>query len=450
MKNKQNNILATLARILGLWLPLKIRYDDTPGISVAVAHKGKTVYAKGFGYADLEKKIRATADTKYRIASISKMFTAVAIMQLQEKGRLKLSDPISKYLPWFEGKNEVGNLNKITIKQLLSHSSGIIRDGRSGCWENDKFPKSLERITGPDDVIFKSPARFKYSNHGYAILGEVIKEVSGIPYGEYVKKFVTKPLSLKNTSPDLPSKSQKNLAKGYTRFVPGQKITAFKHVPTNAYASATGFVSTAGDVAKFLSFLVSKNSTKVLSYKSKKAMMRPWATNNKDTKYGFGMELDRVSKRWVVGHSGGFAGFILEAVADSKNELVAVVLTNRLGASAFDIAMSVLGFFYYLLDAPHTAKKIKNSVRYEGVYRNRWSDSVVIGLPAFLFRFSALSNRPYKNPGVLVPKSGNQFTVKEDGGFSSIGETAIFDKFKKGKAQRMSISGAPLKRVIQR
>ena len=97
---KNREALITLSRLLDLWLPFKTQWDHTPGVSAVLAYKGKVVYAKGFGYANLRKKKKTTVETRYRVASMSKMFTAVALMQLQEQKKLKITDPASKYLPF--------------------------------------------------------------------------------------------------------------------------------------------------------------------------------------------------------------------------------------------------------------------------------------------------------------------------------------------------------------
>ena len=141
---KLNSAIKYAARIVDLWIPQKIQYDEVPGMSVGIFRKGKLLYQKGFGYADMKRRKKMRADDLYRVASMSKMFTAVAILQLQERGKLKLTDPVSKYLPWFMGKNKTGNLRTITIRHVLSHTSGLFRDGEKPYWYNHKFPKRLD------------------------------------------------------------------------------------------------------------------------------------------------------------------------------------------------------------------------------------------------------------------------------------------------------------------
>ena len=154
-----NNILKDVIHIMEIWLPARIKYSDIPGLSIAISHKGKILYKNGFGYADVEKKIKAKEDTIYHIASISKTFTAVAILQLVEKGKIKLDDKVSKYIKWFKGKNKSGDLKDITMRHLLSNTSGIWRDGNTPHWVTGKFPKSL--TLSKDSLIFKPSSEFK-------------------------------------------------------------------------------------------------------------------------------------------------------------------------------------------------------------------------------------------------------------------------------------------------
>src|SRR3989344_6265657 len=143
----QDNILGVLEntfKILDNWLPLKIKYDFIPGLSIGIIYKGKIVYKKGYGYSNVGLKKKMNENSCYRIASISKLFTSVAILQLVEKGKIRLDDKVTSYLPWFKFKNKNINSNNITIRQLLSHTAGVFRDGITPHWDNNKFPNVNE------------------------------------------------------------------------------------------------------------------------------------------------------------------------------------------------------------------------------------------------------------------------------------------------------------------
>jgi CubicO group peptidase (beta-lactamase class C family) len=121
MKTNFSEQIKQVGRIVDSWLPLKIKYDHTPGISVGIVYKGKLSYKKGFGFADVEKKQRANEKTLYHIASISKTFTAVSIMQLVEKGKLRLDDKVISYVPWFKAKGESGDTKYVYSAVAISY-----------------------------------------------------------------------------------------------------------------------------------------------------------------------------------------------------------------------------------------------------------------------------------------------------------------------------------------
>ena len=110
----KSNINATI-NILNTWIPMKIKYSNIPGINICIAHNGKSLFTKSFGFSDIEKQIKLNKNSLFRIASHSKMFTAVGIMQLQEQSKLKIDDYVQDYLPWFKGKNETSDIKNITI-----------------------------------------------------------------------------------------------------------------------------------------------------------------------------------------------------------------------------------------------------------------------------------------------------------------------------------------------
>src|SRR3989344_5642061 len=249
-ESKIGSAIKEVEHLLDLWLPLRLKYDNVPGVSIAITYEDQILFKKGFGYANLEKKLKAKDDTLYHIASISKTFTSVAILQLVEQNKIRLNDPVGKHVKWFRGRNKNGNLENITIKQLLSNSSGLWRDGDTPHWVTGKFPKDL-KPKGNVNLIFKPGSEFKYSNYGFSVLGEVIKSVTGLKYEEYIKKNILNRLGMKSTYPDY-KQGLKNIAEGYGRIIPKHKREKFGHYSANAYAPATGFVSNTIDLAKYI------------------------------------------------------------------------------------------------------------------------------------------------------------------------------------------------------
>ncbi len=441
--------LKEIQNVLDVWVPMKIKYDLTPGVVVCIAYKGKSLYLKAFGSRDIEGNSKLSADALFRVASMSKIFTTVAIMQLQERGELRLDDRVSDYLPWFKGKNKTSDLKNVTIRQMLSHTSGIFRDGEGPHWETDKFPKSLKKTISDKAIIIENLSGFKYSNHAFAILGEIIKKVSKFSYEEYVTKNIINPLVLKNTFPDLSDDIPTKLIAGYERFIPDKKDRiAFPHVKTYAYAPATGFISNARDMALFLSSLSLDTKKSVVNRESKKAMMQSHGKPACDDEYGLGLDIFEIKGRTIVGHSGGFAGFITNAITSVVDNIQVVVLTNTHSSTARSVSRGVMEMLYKVADNSHHYQKGKKLPHtYDGVYRNRWGDTVIVKIGNKLVGFSPQVNNPISCWSILEQKKVHEFENTDKVGFGSPKEMVRFSEIKNKKSQKMLWGSTPSKRV---
>ena len=427
------------SRLIDVWMPAKIKYADIPGVAIGIFYKGKLLYQKGFGFADIEHKKKMKPDSLFRVASMSKMFTSVAILQLQEQKRLRLDDKISSYLPWFKGKNNVGDLKNVTIRQVLSHMSGLFRDGEKPYWYSHSFPHNLEKTISNRSIIFRHSKTFKYSNHGYSVLGAVIKKVSGIPYNRYVKENIIDVLGLKSTYPDLKSKTKlSNLAKGYGRIIPGQnKREIFPNITTYAYSPATGFISDVSDLAIFLNSLVPySKGHQILSENSKREMRKVYSKTKGYGDYGLGLHIKDISKkRKIIGHDGGFSGYLTYADVNPKDGLGVIVLSNSLSYGAAGMNEAIFETLYYFLDKP--ALKNPKVSPYSGIYRDRWSDSVVADEGNSLLLFYVATANPMKGKFILKPITKHKFRIEAENGLDALGEIAEFTSFKKGKATKL-------------
>ena len=182
-------------RLFSAWLEGQILNRHLPGIAVGVVADQELIWSAGFGFADTGKKMPMTPQTKFRMASHSKLFTATAIMQLREQGKLRLDDPVSKYLPWFQVKTADAEDPQITIEELLTHSSGLPREAGSH-WTTFDFPttEQLRGLMADRQAPFSPEVRWKYSNLAYSIAGLVIEAVSGQKWADYVQQNIYTPL----------------------------------------------------------------------------------------------------------------------------------------------------------------------------------------------------------------------------------------------------------------
>src|SRR6185369_4942060 len=183
----------------------------------------RVVWAEGFGFQDAEKKVPATPDTVYRVGSVSKLFTDIAVMQLVEQGKLDLDAPVQKVLPSFAPKNDSGV--PITLRQLTAHRSGLVRESPVGHYFDPTEPtlrdtvESLNRTT----IVYKPGTRTKYSNAGIAVVGEVVERIAGVPYSKQIEETILKPLGMANSNFVLTPDVDKNLATAYMWALDGHR-----------------------------------------------------------------------------------------------------------------------------------------------------------------------------------------------------------------------------------
>ncbi|MBI3626609.1 beta-lactamase family protein, partial [Candidatus Uhrbacteria bacterium] len=297
--------------------------------------------------------------------------------------------------------------------------------------------------------VFENSTHFKYSNFGFAVLGQVIEKVSGMSYQKYVTKNIFDKLGLSRTWADLTPDSMKYLAKGYGRVIPEETRKIFKHIATNSYAAATGLISNVPDLARFLSALSLKNEKgpQLISRESKKEMMRPnfWQADGDDF-YGLGLDIWKIKDKKLVGHGGGFPGFITRVLLDPENDIGVVVLSNANESPATDVSDAA---FKMILDLSADGKPDrKNLFKYEGLYRERWQDNIVVALHDGLRVFNPRTKSPINSGQQLKFIGKDKFIIEHDSSFGHAGEIVKFI-FKKGikKAQTMLWAGAPIQRV---
>ena len=300
----------------------KLQIDTMPGASVLIAQNGDIVYQKGFGYADIEKKIPVTPDTKFKIGSISKQFTAAAILKLQEEGKIKTEDKLSKYIPDFPRGNEV------TIYQLLTHTSGI-HDYNSTPNLDVTKPITHQALL---DIIKKLPCdfnpgdRYLYNNSGYFILGYIVSQLSGKTLSEYLNETFFKPLGMKNTGIYETNIVLDNEAKGYSMNGGKVKKADFQEM---SWALGVGSIySTTKDLYKWNEAIF---NGKVLSNGTLKTAFTQAALNTGGkVDYGFGWFLIANRGLKFIQHSGGVSGFSAYLERQPENKLTVCVLLNSL------------------------------------------------------------------------------------------------------------------------
>jgi len=318
----------TLAAELARLVAQEQRKSRLPSLAAAVLRDGEIVWESAIGYADVAEQRETTTDTQYRLGSITKTFTAAAIMQLRDAGKLDLEDTLDRHVE--------GAAHAPTLRRLLSHTSGLQRETHDDAWLKQKFasvPELLETLHEAEQIL-PAGARFHYSNLAFALLGIVVERVSGESYTDYVEKHLLRPVGLKRTTfePD------KNAARGYLvkPYVDGVWDTA--PVETGAWIAAGQMWGTVHDLCRWAQFLAEPDED-VLAKRTIEEMRTLQTMDDHErwtVGYGLGLQLFRDGERIMAGHGGSMPGFIATVRVSVGDRVGAAVLTNestaRMGA----------------------------------------------------------------------------------------------------------------------
>jgi len=329
-------------RLVETWVEGQRTYEGIPGISAAVVHDQELIWEHGFGVTDRERGTRATPGTIYSICSISKLFTSVAVMQLRDHEQLALSDPVSEHLPWFNLRQAHPEGPPITLWGLLTHSSGLPRESDYPYWNLPDFPfptrEEMKARLGEQETLYPASKYFQYSNLGLSLLGEVVAEVSGQSFGEYVQRQILAPLDLADTRPELPEFERgKRMATGYGAKARDGSRAEVPFFQALGIAPAAGFSSTVRDLAKFASWqfrLLESGDDEVLAANTLREMHRvQWLDPDWETARGLGFGVYRVNDTTFVGHGGSCPGFRSTLRLQTDKRIAVIFMANSSGVA---------------------------------------------------------------------------------------------------------------------
>lgn len=332
------------AGYLRTWVETQAQHRRVPGVQVAVRSGGELVLSAATGVADAGTGAPLTPEHLFHVASHSKTFTATAVLQLVETGRMRLDDPIGAHVP--ELADDTSPLAAATVRELLGHQSGITRDGaHADFWQLETpFPSRADLVAEVLDggAVHRRNQHFKYSNAGYALVGLAVEAVTGTSFAEHLRSAVLDPLGLTRTGADHDPGRAGEYATGHTALLLGeQRRQVLGHAPTGAWAPATGFWSTAGELSSFAEAALVLGDGRLLSDDTRRIMQRlesvVTAYGTEVGRYGLGVSLTTVGERQLVGHSGGWPGHITLTLADPTAGLVVSVLTNAVDGPAEEL-----------------------------------------------------------------------------------------------------------------
>lgn len=304
---------------------------NEPGAVALVAKGGKPVYRAAFGMADMENDVRMRTDHVFEIGSITKQFTAVAVLMLMEQGKLKLDDPLTKYIP------DYPKGDKITIHHLLTHTSGIRSytgmETWAKRWREDLTPLQMIDIFKNEPLDFEPGEKWSYNNSAYFILGYVIEKISGLSYAEFVEKNMVVPLGLKNTYYGSQSRIIRNRAQAYQKR--GEFVRAEYLSLTQPYAAGS-IMSTVDDL---LTWQLAINANKLVRQETIRLAYAPVKLNSGEVQeYGYGWGLGLINGSPTIEHSGGIFGYATNEIYLPVEDVYVVVFSNCDCSSPNDVS----------------------------------------------------------------------------------------------------------------
>ncbi|MGM8213824.1 serine hydrolase domain-containing protein [Virgibacillus sp. W0430] len=342
-----------------------------PGCIMAISYDGKIVYKKTFGYKNVEYQEKIDGDTVFGLASLTKSFTCVAIMQLVEQGKIDINEPITHYIPHFNLKNEQ-NRNKITVYHLMTHSSGlpplpsldyamVRKRNNAPLADYLELPKKEERLmtykqlmdslaTTDIELLDRPGELFSYSNDGYGLLGAIIENVSGMSYEQFVLKNIIHPCGMTHTFFTVQEdKTYPNMTTCYEEY--NEEVYVAQHWWDAPAMRATGFLkSTANDMMSYTSLFINEgvvNGKQILTKESVKQMVIPHIKMDPVKFYGYGLEITpNYFGQKLVQHGGSLQSISSNLAIIPEKKVAAIILSNLSGFPANRLMAYALNSYF--------------------------------------------------------------------------------------------------------
>lgn len=448
--------------LLDVWADARVAYEGVPGASLAIVHDQELVWAKGYGYAHVEEEIPATPSTMYSICSISKLFTSTSVMQLRDQGHLRISDPVSKHLDWFDIEETFRDAGPITIEGVLTHSSGLPREADAAYWTGPDFPfptheQIVERLSN-QETLYPARTHYQYSNLGLTLAGEIVMEISGMPWGEYVQSHILDPLGMSSTTTEhLDSLRGGRLATGYSAKRRDGTRAEIAPYQVRGISPAAGMLSTVEDLARFASWqfrALAGDDDGILDRNTLREMQRVhWMEPDIGSTYGLGFSVWQSDGKTFVGHGGSCPGYQSHLLTRPQDKIATTFMTNGRGVSgrsftqgAYDIMASAIRAAAE--DPDGGAAPDPFLTGFTGMYdRPLGAESVVLTWEGQLVVVGLPTSNPLSSMTKLRHMEGNTFRRERSDG--DLGEEYLFEEDESGRMRlwvhnnyRVRVSGS--------
>jgi CubicO group peptidase (beta-lactamase class C family) len=336
--------------LLDRWIDAHRAYEAIPGLSVGIVHDQELIWQRGYGLADPTRKLAANAETLYSICSISKVFTGIAVMQQRERGALDLDDAVAEHLEWFRIRQVHKDSGPLTVRSLLTHTSGLPRESVGTYWSPSEFPfpdrETLVEALAKQATLYPADTYFQYSNLGITLAGEIVAARADMDYAAYIEQKVLAPLKLTETRAEFPKRQRGSvMAVGHGARDRDGNRPVMPPFDTAGLAAAAGFTSNVIDLAKFAAWnfrTLDGKANAVLSPASLREMQRVhWTDPDWKTTWGLGFEVRKAGDDTLVGHDGSCPGFNTAFALFPRHKLAVIVLANASGIDPHEIVGNV-------------------------------------------------------------------------------------------------------------
>jgi CubicO group peptidase (beta-lactamase class C family) len=444
-------------KLIEVWLDAQQDFEQLPGISAIVVEDQEVMWTGAFGFANPETKVASEPATLYSICSISKLLTSVAIMKLYDEGKLRLDDNVADLLPWYNLKQDYPASGPITVETLMTHSSGLPREADYPYWTGPDFPfptdEEVKAKLGDQETLYPASTYFQYSNLALTLLGEIVVEVSGQPFDEYITENILVPLELNNTRPELPEDFYGNqLAVGYsaiTRDNGREKVNFFQ---ANGITPAAGFSSNVEDLGKFASWqfrLMDTTLTEVIKPSTLKNMHRVhWTDPDWKITWGLGFSVRKdKAGNTVIGHGGSCPGYRSGFSMYPKDKRAFVVMINASGTSPGKYIGGMVAILKKVKPADDKEETTKDFTEYTGYYTLQpwWGEAYVSTSNGKLVVMGLPTNDPGEALSFYKHIEGDTFKrIRDD---DELGETLTFNRNENGQVVSYTRHGNSMERL---
>ncbi|HEX9821447.1 MAG TPA: serine hydrolase [Methylomirabilota bacterium] len=445
--------------LLSAWIESQLASSGVPGLSIGVVHDQELIWSAGFGRARVEPAQPATPDTLYRIASITKLFTSTAILQLRDAGKLRLDDPLVEHLPWFRIRQAHADAPAITIRHLLTHTAGLPREAGFPYWTDGVFPtaEQVRERLAEQQTALPAETEWKYSNLGLTLAGEIVAAVSGRPYPEYVAEWILEPLGMRRTFVATPPTDHPDLATGYTRRLPGAGRAVAPSTDSRGITPAANMTTSVSDLARFARLQFRDGpagGSQILRGSTLREMQRVhWLEPDWAAGRGLGFRVTRLAGRTYVGHGGSLRGYRTQLELCPADRVAVIVMTNADDGNPMAVVEKVYQWVAPAIRqaAPPPAPPGPPAgwERYAGRYRNAWHDLQVLVVDGRLAMLDPSLPDPLPFVIWLHPVAEHTFRSETKNGFGTNAEPVVFDVDGAGRVRRLTIGENSLEPVAQ-